>query len=359
MRRRAVALAGLWLLLTLPARVGRAQEAVATNPLTGLQVEEAVATNPLTGLHVENPANLQRNPVIAKVSNAPAEVRPQAGLAAADLVFEHYAEGGLTRFSAVFYGQRPTRVGSIRSARLIDLELLPMLGGLLAWSGASNGVLALLNASAHPERLYMGVQYEWPVYWREPGIPSPHNLFVNVAALTDLAASEGVTGAASLKGPLFLAQPPAGETGPAQLIDLRYLATRVTWVYHEDSGLYYRYADGEPHLDAGSGHPLHAANVVALYADHRFSNIVESVWQGITHYSIAIDLGSGGAGLLFRDGRQYPLRWARPAAEGMLRFSDDQGATLAFKPGSTWLQVMRPPAQQDGVEGLTVLGAAG
>ena len=160
MRRRAIALAGLWLLLMLPAGVGRAREpvainpltdlqvekAVVINPLTGLQVEKAGAINPLTGLQVKRPANLQRNPVIAKVSNAPAEVRPQAGLAAADLVFEHYAEGGLTRFSAVFYGQRPTRVGSIRSARLIDLELLPMLGGLLAWSGASNGVLALLNA---------------------------------------------------------------------------------------------------------------------------------------------------------------------------------------------------------------------
>lgn len=348
MRRRAVALAGLCLLLTLPLAVSRAQQDAAT-----------VAINPLTGLQVEQPVNLQRKPVIAKVSNAPAEVRPQAGLAAADLVFEHYAEGGLTRFSAVFYGRRPTRVGSIRSARLIDLELLPMLGGLLAWSGASNGVLALLNAGAHPERLYMGVQYEWPVYWREPGIPSPHNLFVNVAALTDLAVSEGVTGAAALKGPLFLAQPPGGEAGPAQLIDLRYLAARVTWVYHDGSGLYYRYVDGQPHLDATSGHPLHAANVVALYADHRFSDIVESVWQGITHYSIAVDLGSGGAGLLFRDGRQYPLRWARPAAEGMLRFSDDRGATLAFKPGNTWLQVMRPPAQQGGVEGLTVLGAAG
>ena len=348
MRRSAVFVAGLCLLLTLPLQITRAQADASAQPV-----------NPLTGLRVAEPANLQRNPVIAKVSNAPAGVRPQAGLAAADLVFEHYAEGGLTRFSAVYYGQRPSRVGSIRSARLIDLELLPMLQGLLAWSGASDGVLALLNANAHPERLYMGVQYEWPVYWRDPDIASPHNLFVNVAALTELAVSEGVTGAAALKGPLFLAQAPTSETGPAQLIDLHYLAARVTWVYHEDSGLYYRYVDGQPHLDAGSGHPLHAANVIALFADHRFSNIVESVWQGVTHYSIAIDLSSGGEGLLFRDGRQYALRWARPAPDSLLRFRDADGATLAFKPGNTWVQVMRPPAQQDGVEGLTVLGSAG
>ena len=163
--------------------------------------EDLVVINPLTGLPATGPEYLLRNPVIAKVSNAPAGVRPQAGLEEADLVFEHYAEGGLTRFSAIFYGQRPQRVGSIRSARLIDLELLPMLQGLLAWSGASIGVEALLNASAHPERLYKGVLYNWPLYWRDPDIPSPHNLFVSVAALGDLAVREGGEQRARPAGP--------------------------------------------------------------------------------------------------------------------------------------------------------------
>ena len=110
----------------------------------------------MTGLPATGPEYLLRNPVIAKVSNAPAGVRPQAGLEEADLVFEHYAEGGLTRFSAIFYGQRPQRVGSIRSARLIALELLPMLQGLLAWSGASIGVEALLNGQRAPRAPLQG-----------------------------------------------------------------------------------------------------------------------------------------------------------------------------------------------------------
>lgn len=45
--------------------------------------------NPLTGLPVENPENLNRLPVMIKVSNFPAGPgRPHAGLSYADMVFE-------------------------------------------------------------------------------------------------------------------------------------------------------------------------------------------------------------------------------------------------------------------------------
>ncbi|HRL10969.1 MAG TPA: DUF3048 domain-containing protein, partial [Aggregatilineales bacterium] len=64
-------------------------------------VQFPLDVNPLTGLVVDDPAVLQRRPIVAKISNAPPLVRPQAGVGQADLVYEHYAEGGLTRFSAV------------------------------------------------------------------------------------------------------------------------------------------------------------------------------------------------------------------------------------------------------------------
>ena len=73
--------------------------------------------NPLTGETVD-PSVLARRPLAIKISNAPAIVRPQSGLNSADLVFEHYAEGGLTRFTAVFYSKDADPVGSIRSGRI-------------------------------------------------------------------------------------------------------------------------------------------------------------------------------------------------------------------------------------------------
>lgn len=71
-------------------------------------------------------------------------------------------------------------MGSIRSARLIDLELVPMFGGLLAFSGASIGVEDRLNTSDFAGRLYKGVLYGLPYYWRDEEIEVPHNMFADL-----------------------------------------------------------------------------------------------------------------------------------------------------------------------------------
>ncbi|HCB48965.1 MAG TPA: hypothetical protein DEP47_05455, partial [Chloroflexi bacterium] len=92
--------------------------------------------NPLTGEKVPDPSVLQRRPLAVKIANT-ARVRPQAGLNQADLVFEHYSEGGITRFTAIFYSKDARRVGSIRSGRLIDLEIPLMYDAAFAYSGSS------------------------------------------------------------------------------------------------------------------------------------------------------------------------------------------------------------------------------
>jgi hypothetical protein len=302
--------------------------------------------NPLTGLKVQNPANLKRRPMVVKISNAPPLVRPQAGLSSADLVFEHYTEGGLTRFSAVFYGQAPNRVGSIRSARLIDDELVPMVQGLLAFSGASTGVEDKLNRADFAARAYKGVLYGPPYFWRDETIEVPHNLFMNPNALWQLAAKDGFAQKPNLHGMAFATNPPPGSAGPADQVDLRYRATRVIWKYDTKRGSYRRFADGEGHFDANTNEQISAANVVIIYADHQFTDIVESEFQGNKSYSIEIKLWFEGDAILFRDGQRYPARWLRPTRADMLTLRTSTGDPLAFKPGNTWFEVAPLPEQQ-------------
>jgi hypothetical protein len=309
-----------------------------------------LGVNPLTGQLAADPNSLNRRPIIAKISNAPPLVRPQAGIGAADLVFEHYAEGGLTRFSAVFYGGAPDRVGSIRSARLIDYELMPMYGGLLAFSGASIGVEDRLNTSEFSDRLYKGVLYGLPYYWRDENIEVPHNMFMNPNALWGLAAEEGKNQRPDLNGMAFLAEAPAGSSGAGTKIDIRYRATRVQWEYDDTIGRYRRWADGQGHFDANTGQQVTAANVVVIYAEHEFTDIVESEFQGNKSYSIEIKLWFEGDAILFRDGQRYEGRWVRPTREDMIGLQTMDGNTLYFKPGNTWFQVVRLPEQQNPAE---------
>ena len=96
--------------------------------------------NPLTGLPYPNEEARARRNLIVKVSNWPPKVRPQHAINQADLVFEMESEGGVTRFAAIFRSHAPEKVGSVRSARLVDMELLTMYAALLAYSGTSGPV---------------------------------------------------------------------------------------------------------------------------------------------------------------------------------------------------------------------------
>lgn len=312
--------------------------------------------NPLTGLPAADPAYLERRPVIAKISNAPPLVRPQAGLGAADLVYEHYAEGGLTRFSAIYYGQGADRVGSIRSARLIDYELLPMYQAMLAFSGASIGVEERLNGSEYVAQLIKGVLYGRPYYWRDEAIPVPHNMFTNVNALWALADAQGSNAAPDLRGMAFDPAAPA-EAEPGEQVEIRYRGTRVRWEYDAEAGLYRRFADNQPHHDGATLEQITAANVAVVFAQHEFTDIVESEWQGNVSFSIEIMLWFEGDALLFRDGQMVRGRWVRPTRESMISFQTADGEVYPLKPGNTWFQVVRLPDQMTPAEEWVTVGA--
>ncbi|MEM7347844.1 MAG: DUF3048 domain-containing protein [Chloroflexota bacterium] len=95
--------------------------------------------NPLTGLKVDDVSSIQRRPIMVRVGNDPG-ARPQVGLNQADIVYEEVVEWWVTRFTAVYLSQQPDIVAPIRSARLINLQLVPQYGGVLGNSGGSDGV---------------------------------------------------------------------------------------------------------------------------------------------------------------------------------------------------------------------------
>jgi hypothetical protein len=133
-------------------------------------------------------------------------------------------------------------------------------------------------------------------------------------------------------------------------IDIRYRATRILWKYDPSIGRYRRTADGQPHFDADTNQQITASNVVIIYADHTFTDIVESEFQGSKSYSIQIKLWFEGDATLFRDGKRYDGRWVRPTREDMLSLRTKDGNLLYFKPGKTWFQIVRPTDQQNPAE---------
>jgi hypothetical protein len=298
--------------------------------------------NPLTGLKVSDPAVLERAPLAVKVSNAPPSVRPQAGLDKADLVFEHYAEGGVTRLTAVFLGQTPTMVGSVRSGRLIDVEIPAMFKALFAFSGTSAGVAETYRKSdLWPDQLARPGTAGGAFYRRDLPKAWEHTLFINPIALWEEAERRGLNERKDLRGMSFDNNPPSGGSA-AEEVSILYRAAQnhVQWVYDRSRKRFVRWQGGTRHTEEISGSQLSAANVIVVSANHVETTIVEDTWGG-GHWSIEVQIWGEGPVSIFRDGLRYDGIWRRYDRHEPLSFWTQDGTQrIPLKPGNSWLQMV-------------------
>jgi hypothetical protein len=296
--------------------------------------------NPLTGEVVPDPGLLERRPLAIKVANMD-RVRPQSGLNQADLVFEHYSEGGITRFTAIFYTHAPRRVGSIRSARLIDLEIPLMYDAAFGFSGSSHQIKEMIRESFFFDRV-ISPDYGHSGFWRtfDAKNPSPFHvdsLFTDTTDLRQTLVERGQEHAPDLKnGMTFHPDPPPGGM-PARRIEIVYSGTGILWEYQPSIGRYYRWSDGERHLDAATGEFMNFKNIVLVQAQHVNTEIIEDTGGSP---SIQIQLWGQGPVVIFRDGQRYDGLWKREDPEEMLTFYDNDGQALPLSPGNTFFEVV-------------------
>jgi len=299
--------------------------------------------NPLTGEVVSDPGLLDRVPVAIKISNWPGQyVRPQAGINSADLIYEHYNEGWFaSRWTAIYLGQDPERVGPVRSGRLIDLHLPAIYRAVLGCSGFSNGVLALVkNSDLYPDRVASpSVGVGAPVFYRDYSrdVPLEHTMYTSPALLREWAAERGVSGRQELEGMVF-SEDPTVEGQPASYIRIPYRSLDAEWRYDEASERYLRWSDGAAHTDALDGQQLSVANVVVLYVPHWDTNIVEEPHSGAL--SIEFALWDSNRAVIFRDGVRIDAFWQHWEREDMLTLTDEQGNPIPLKIGNTFFEVV-------------------
>jgi len=299
--------------------------------------------NPLTGEVVADTSMLERVPVAIKVSNWPGQyVRPQAGINSADLIFEHYNEGWFaSRWTAIYLGQDPERVGPCRSGRLIDLEIPAIYKAVLACSGFSNGVLALVTESdIYPDRVASpSVGVGQPVFYRDfsRDVPLEHTMYTSPALVRDWAAERGVSGRQKLDGMVFSDEPPI-EGEPATIINVPWRSLDAEWRYDEPSGRYLRWSDGALHTDALTGEQLNVTNVVVLYVPQWDTDIVEEPHSGAL--SIQFALWYSNRAIIFRDGVQIEAFWQRWERDDMLTLTHEAGNPIPLKVGNTFFEVI-------------------
>ena len=293
---------------------------------------------PLTGELTTDSALAQRRALAVKVDNGDRRGRPQAGLAAADLVYEMLIEAGKTRFLAVFHSEIPGRVGPVRSVRSGDFDLLADLSTpYLVSSGANTTVLAEMRQAVRAGTLVdIGGLRNFVPYTRDPARRSPFNLYFHYENLLDGDADALPPGPlAAPVAPLF----DYGSTNPEGLAD----ATGVTVTFHRSSGnvishIWDAAVGGWVRIQGGALMTTETdfgltevapVNVAVVWMPHRVSAAEAESPQALSY-------GTGDA-LVLTAGTVHNAVWERTEDRAGFRFSDAAGNPLSLSPGSTWL----------------------
>lgn len=294
---------------------------------------------------MDDPSLLDRRPLAVKVENHPAS-RPHAGLSHADVVYEHLTEGGITRFTAIYYCQDTPKIGPVRSARFIDLELAAIYRSAMAFSGTSPGLMPLFQNSDFVDRIISpGPPYGHPGFHREPreGVAIEHTMFTEGETLWNILETRDLNQRPAFETiPFSVEAPPDGEPATQIQVPYPHRLMGVEYTYDSSSGVYLRFLASAPHLEALDGEQLAFENIVVIIANHVDTDIIEDTYSMAP--SIQIQIWGTGPAILFRDGQAYQGLWARPEREDMLVLRDVTGQVpIPLKPGHTWVEVVPLP----------------
>jgi hypothetical protein len=280
--------------------------------LTGVMVAPDLAKRAVTGVMIENSP----------------DARPQSGLLDAGVVYEAVAEGGITRFLALFEESQPAYIGPIRSSRPYYLDWLLPFDASYAHVGGSPEALAQIKALKVKD---LDQFANSGAYQRVSQRYAPHNVYSSIDKLYSLAQSKGYT-SSNFTGFLRKVETPA--TAPnAKSIDFAISSYLYNPHYDYDpaTNSYKRSEGGKPHIDEKTGAQLSPKVVVALVTP----SALES--DG-THNSYA----TTGTGVMyvFQDGIMTQGTWKKDSRTAQFVFTGSDGQPIKLNPGQTWVSMV-------------------
>lgn len=289
------------------------------------------------------------------------DARPQSGLSSADVVYEAVAEGGITRFLAIFYCQDAGEIGPIRSARTYFIDFASEYGNspLYAHVGGANqpgpanalGQLTTYGWTGYNDLNQFSIGY--PVFWRDYSrqghtVATEHTMYSTTDKLLAYAASNrGLTnvnnnGTSWTKGFVpykFKADAPVSQRPASESIHLTFWGDQpdyfVTWKYDPATNMYLRFNGGVASKDVDNGKQLSAKDIIVLKmvessANDGYPDNVHLLYQ---------DKGTGKA-LVFEDGKEIQATWQKNSRTSRTLLFNSSGSQIQFDRGTMWFEIL-------------------
>ena len=311
----------------------------------------------------------QRRPLVVTIENHE-DSRPQSGLSKADVIYEAVAEGGITRFLAVFYCADAAYalkgeydVGPVRSARTYFLDWASEYGDYplyvhVGGAGQCNDPTVDPRAKA----LCQIEKYGWKnketrsdldqfalgfrVCRREPDrlshpVATEHTMYCSTEALWATAAERKLTNVNYKNQPWNVSfrewqfkddSPSDGSVSPEFDFWRDYKSYNVRWEYDKATNAYKRFNAGQSHIDFNTKEQIATKNVVIQFAQEK--GPVDE------HKHRLYETTGTGRALVFQDGKVIEGKWAKKNRLDRTLFYDNKGKEIKFNRGQIWIEVL-------------------
>ncbi len=288
------------------------------------------------------------------------EARPQSGISFADVVYEAVAEGGITRFLAVYYCRDAGIVGPIRSARTYFMDFISEYGDYPLYTHVGGA-----NAPGPADALGQIESYGWqvhndinqfsvgfPTFWRDyerlgHPVATEHTMYSTTEKLWKVGTLRKLTNKdddgnnwdESFVKYDFKDDETLDKRPGAQLVSFSFWQGRndyaVEWVYDKTSNNYFRKNGSVSYTDKNTDSQLSAKNVVVLFMRESRAN---DGYEGNLH----LIYGTKGAGnaIVFMDGARFNMTWSKKDRTSKLILKDKAGLEVKFNRGAIWFEVL-------------------
>lgn len=302
-----------------------------TQPLVGPSSSQTVTKkpavkyfSPLTGLEIADEAAAKKPVIAVMIENSP-DARPQSGLAEAEIVFEAVAEGGITRFIALYQNASPSLIGPVRSLRPYFAEWATGFDPAVAHVGGSPEALSMIRSGNYG--VDMDQFFNAGSFWRSSDRVAPHNVYTSSEKLRELSASKGKTSSNVTFSPRVDGKKVDAPNASSISVPISAPLFNVAYDYDSTSNSYNRKLAGVAHVDREKGQLTPKVVII-------MKTSISTAADG-SHQNIATT-GSGQA-YIFQNGTVIEATWSKGSAKEQLLFKDADGKEVPLVRGQTWI----------------------
>lgn len=294
---------------------------------------QIVYYSPLTGEQVPDEASTKMAVTGIMIENSP-DARPQSGIKDAGVVFEAIAEGGITRFLALYQQQKPQLIGPVRSVRLYYVDWVAPFQASIAHIGGSKFALNEVRNGSYRD---IDQFFNAASYWRATDRYAPHNVYTSFERLDALNTKKGYSTSAFTAWPRQDSTP--AKTPNATSIDVTISGALYNnhYDYDRSTNTYRRFVGGAPHSDREAGQIT--PNVV-IVMDTTMTKIFED------GYREQITTTGSGRARIFQNGIVTEATWSKADRGSQIKFTSADGHEISLNRGQTWITAV--PANQGG-----------